>query len=102
MFALSTELERPINNQGFEDDQDYKNLILQSITSICLKMSAEEVKEGSVESITAAKLLEDLKRENERILEEHKREIEAKYESQMQDFLRRLAPPPRRRWRWRA
>jgi hypothetical protein len=53
---------------------------------------SEEVKE---EPLTAAKMLEELKRENGRILQEHKREIEAQYERQMQEFLQRLAPPPR-------
>ena len=47
------------------------------------------------EPLSAAKMLEELKLENAKILEEHKRAIEDKYEAQMQDFLQKLAPPPR-------
>ncbi len=55
-------------------------------------MAAEEQKD---EATSAAKMLEELKIENAKMLEEHKRAIEAKYESQMQEILHKLAPPPR-------
>ena len=55
-------------------------------------MAAEEKKD---EAISAAKMLEELKLENEKLLENHKRAIEAEYEAKMQEFLQKLAPPPR-------
>ena len=55
---------------------------------------SEEIKDDGT-SISAAKMLEELKRENAKMMDEHKRAIEAKYEAQMQEFLQKLAPPPR-------
>jgi len=55
-----------------------------------------EIAEGIVSRTSAEQLLADLKLHNERMLEEHKRQLDEQYQKSINDLIKQFAPPPAR------